>query len=420
MAGFRGAIEKLRAKGLDIDPQAFLEDFYRISMVGWVEGYGANRLALTEDHINARKILVERLEAIGAKVSIDGAGNIMGEIGDGDEAISIGSHLDSIPGGGRFDGVYGVIAGLEILRAVVRSGLKLKYRLKLIDFNAEEGSRWSPPLLGSGLSTGAYEESFAYQRIDRDGVSFIDALARSGFLGDPRNNLSKNPPKYYVELHIEQGPELHSGGYDIGIPQGIVGLKTVEIVFKGRQDHASSPSYMRKDSLIGLSKVALRLREYTLKNQDRLRTTIGYLDLQPGRFNVVPGYARFTIDLRSYEPRYIEETSNYISKLISSVAEEEGLEYSIKELWYIDRIVFDKEVVETIEASCSELGFKCKKMWSWAGHDAQHMARISRVGMIFVPSINGISHSKDEYTPDEDLIKGLLLLANVIVELNKK
>ncbi len=415
---YERALEKLRNKGLKVNVERFLAEFHSLSRIGWVEGYGMDRLALTPNHVLVRKKLLERLNMLGAVVKVDEAGNIIAELGDQGEAIAIGSHLDSVPGGGRFDGAYGVIAGLEILRVIKESNLKLKHKLTLIDFNNEEGSRWNPPLLGSGLSCGVYTRDFVYTRRDKDGVTFEEALRSTGFLGDPGNNLSVNPPKFYLELHIEQGPELHSKGYDIGIPQGIVGLKVVELTFKGSQDHASSPLSIRKDALSGLALLKSKLEEYTIEQEEKLRTTIGRVNVYPNIFNIVPGEVKFTVDIRSYDLKIIEETVRYLVEVGESIARERNLEFHHETLWHIDRVLFDNQVVKTIEEACIELGFKCIRMWSWAGHDAQNMARISRTGMIFIPSINGKSHSKEEYSRDEDLVKGLLVLLNTVLFLD--
>jgi len=415
---YEGALEKLRARGLKVNPERFLSEFNRMSRIGWVEGYGMNRLALSENHVAVRMDLMEQLKALGAKVKVDEAGNIIAELGEQGEAVAMGSHLDSVPGGGRFDGAYGVIAGLEVLRTIKESNVRLRHRLVLIDFNNEEGSRWSPPLLGSGLSCGVYTRDFVYSRVDRNGVRFEDALRNTGFMGSPENNISRNPPRFYVELHIEQGPELYSKGYDIGIPQGIVGIRVVELAFRGSQDHASSPLWARRDALTGLVIVKSRLEEYALERVDKLRVTIGRVNVEPNVANVVPGEVRFTVDIRSYDLNIIDETVKYIVENGEDIARRRGLDFEHRDLWYIERTLFDTQVVKTIEEACEELEFKCLKMWSWAGHDAQNMARLSRTGMIFIPSVNGRSHSKDEYSRDEDLVKGLLVLLNVVLALD--
>jgi len=251
-----------------LDPQRFLETFRRFSEIGWDGERGMYRLSLSESDLSARRLLIEILRSIGASISYDEAGNIIAEIGEGEKAIAIGSHLDSVPGGGRYDGALGVIAGLEVLRILSLSRLKMRHRIMLIDFTNEEGSRWTPSLMGSGLSTGVYDASYIYSRRDRDGISFGEALERSGFKGDRRNNLVNRPPKYYLELHIEQGPELDSEGYQIGIPLGIVSIRNWECMFRGESNHAgTTPMEARRDPLIAFSKLAQRVREYALRRK---------------------------------------------------------------------------------------------------------------------------------------------------------
>lgn len=405
-------------KGVRISPGEFLENFRYLSGIGWVEGYGMDRLALSDNHIKARLELIKQLESLGAEVRFDEAGNVIGVVGEGDRIIAVGSHLDSVPGGGRFDGAYGVIAGLEVLKAIRRSGVKMRHKLMLVDFNNEEGSRWFPPLLGSGLTTGVLDKSYVYSLHDRNGVTFEEALKKSGFMGSNSYNLSLNPPRFYIELHVEQGPELYREGFDIGVPVGVVGIRVFEFKLKGVGGHAATPIAWRRDALMALSKLALRLREFSLLKGDRVRVTIGRVLLEPGISNVVPRDVTFTVDIRSYDEGLLEETAGYLKEACDLIAVEEGVDVSYRELWRLDRTLFDRDVVNVIKESCVDLGYKCKEMWSWAGHDAVYVSRVSKTGMIFVPSVNGVSHTMDEYTRDEDLVKGLLVLLATILNLD--
>lgn len=408
----------LRVGDVSISPEEFLENFRYLSGIGWVEGYGMDRLALSENHVRVRRELIKQLESLGAEVRFDEAGNIIAIIGEGDEAIAVGSHLDSVPGGGRFDGAYGVIAGLEVLRAIRKSGLRMKHKLMLVDFNNEEGSRWFPPLLGSGLTTGVLDKSYVYSLRDKHGTTFEEALRNSGFMGSGANNLYLNPPRFYVELHVEQGPELYREGVDIGVPVGVVGIRVFEVRFKGVGGHAATPVAWRRDALVAFSKLALRLREFSLLKGDRIRITIGRALVKPGISNVVARDVVFTVDMRSYDEGLLDEAEKYMVNSCTLVAEEEGVEFSYGKLWSLGRTVFDRDVVNVVRESCLELGYSCREMWSWAGHDAVYMSRISKTGMIFVPSVNGISHTKEEYTGDEDLVKGLLVLLKTILKLD--
>jgi N-carbamoyl-L-amino-acid hydrolase len=407
-------------EGLKIDPDRFLKTFDLFSSIGWDSEKGMQRLSLDENDVRARRLLVEMLGSLGASIKYDEAGNIIAEIGEGRDTIAIGSHLDAVPGGGKYDGALGVVAGLEVLRIVRESGIRLKHKLALIDFTNEEGSRWTPSLMGSGLSTGVYDPGYIYSRKDRDGVSFGEALERSGFKGERTNNLANNPPKYYLELHIEQGPELDTEGIKIGIPMGIVAITVWEASFKGESNHAgTTPMSVRRDALAGFAKFAIGVREHALKNQGLIRITIGKINIHPGVHNVVPGFASFTVEARSPDPKAIERAEKLLKIIGETIAEEEGLEFEIKRSFTLDRTYFNEEVVSTIETVCRDLGLSYKRMWSWAGHDAQNMARISKTGMIFVPSVGGKSHSKDEYTKDEDLVNGLKVLLGTVIRLDR-
>jgi N-carbamoyl-L-amino-acid hydrolase len=403
-----------------LDPQRFLETFRRFSEIGWDGERGMHRLSLSESDLSARRLLIEILRSIGASISYDEAGNIIAETGEGEKVIAIGSHLDSVPGGGRYDGALGVIAGLEVLRILSLSRLKMRHRIMLIDFTNEEGSRWTPSLMGSGLSTGVYDASYIYSRRDRDGISFGEALERSGFKGDRKNNLVNRPPKYYLELHIEQGPELDSEGYQIGIPLGIVSIRNWECMFRGESNHAgTTPMEARRDPLIAFSKLAQRVREYALRRK-LVRATIGRVDVYPGIHNVIPGEIRFSLEARSPESRYLEDFERFVRKQGDAISDEEGVEFELREAFMLRGVRFDGDMISVVEEVCKSLGLRYKKMWSWAGHDAQHMARISKTGMIFVPSVGGKSHSRDEYTRDEDMINGLRVLLETVLRLDKK
>lgn len=410
----------IKLSPIRLDPDRFLETFRMFSQIGWDGDRGMYRLSLSDNDLKARRLLIEILRSIEASISYDEAGNIIAEIGRGSDAIAIGSHLDSVPGGGRYDGALGVIAGLEVLRILSLSLVKLRHRIMLIDFTNEEGSRWTPSLMGSGLSTGVYDASYIYSRRDRDGISFGEALERSGFKGQKENNLVNRPPKYYLELHIEQGPELDSEGLQIGIPLGIVSIRSWECIFRGESNHAgTTPMETRRDPLIGFSKLAQRIREYALRRRS-VRATIGRVETYPGVYNVIPEEVWFTIDARSPEDRYLDDFERFVISQGQAIANEEDLEFDLRPSFIVKGARFDEEVVSTIENVCRDLGLRYKRMWSWAGHDAQNMARISRVGMIFVPSIRGKSHSKDEFTRDEDMINGLRVLLETVLRLDRR
>ncbi|WP_176586702.1 M20 family metallo-hydrolase [Sulfolobus acidocaldarius] len=397
-----------------MDENRFVETFHKLSNIGWTEE-GAMRVALNEYDIQVRIELTKILSSLGAEIKVDDAGNIIANIaGEKEDKIAIGSHMDSVPYGGKYDGFYGVMAGLEILRGLREHGVRTNHTISLIDFTNEEGSRFKPSLMGSGLTTGVFNREYVYSIVDKDGITFEKALERSGFLGNESNRIIHDKPKFYLELHIEQGPVLEEEGYQIGIPLGIVGLTVCEFKFKGQSSQAGpTPMDRRRDALVGASKFITNIRDYARRTSD-LRATVGIVNLKPNIYNAIPGEVTLTLDLRSIEKEDRERALREAKRLAEEIADQEKLEVEEKHLWTAEQVKFDKEVVSVIEKACNQLGLKYKFLYSWAGHDAQYMTRVSRVGMIFIPSHLGISHSKEEYSSDRDMVNGLRVLAKTV------
>lgn len=399
---------------LSINVNRFLSTFHSLTNIGWTEE-GVMRLALNEYDVKVRGELIKILSSIGSIINVDDAGNIRGSIrGKSDDYILIGSHMDSVPYGGKYDGFYGVMAGLEILRSVKDLNITTNYTISLIDFTNEEGARFQPSLLGSGLTTGVFEKEYVYSRRDKDNITFEKALIDSGFMGDKNNRLVYNKPEYYLELHIEQGPILEEEGYQIGIPLGIVGLTVYEFTFKGQSSQAGpTPMNRRRDALVGASKFVTRIRDFA-KNEEDLRATVGILNVKPNIYNAIPREVKLTLDVRSPNKNKMEMAINKAIEISKEIAEEENLEIKYSHLWTAEQVKFDEDIIKTIEKACKELNMRYKFMYSWAGHDAQYMTRISKVGMIFIPSHLGISHAKEEYSSDEDMVNGLKVLQKTI------
>jgi len=409
-------------KYLEIDRSEFLSIFEEISKIGWSEIYGMNRLALDENDIKARHMLIKRLKEINSLIRIDDAGNIMGVLeGDTKEIIATGSHLDAVPGGGRFDGTVGVVGALYALRYIVKNKIKTRHSIMAIDFTNEEGSRFQPSKMGSGLTTGVYDKEYIYSRKDAKGITFGEALKLSGFMGDQNNRLMYSPIKSYVELHIEQGPILEAEGYEIGIPHGIVGMVYLEVNFIGEQAHAgTTPIRYRSDALVPAGILIKEIRDYIKSLDDSLRITVGKIDIWPNIHNVIPGIAKLIIDIRSFYNKILSDAIKYIIDISNLIAKKEGnIEVEVKKLWESPRVVFDKKLRDLIINTCQELRLKCKEdIYSWAGHDAQNMSRITKTAMIFIPSHKGKSHTKEEYTSEKDLINRMKLLLNTMLVLD--
>lgn len=390
-----------------------------MTSIGWSEAEGVNRLALNEYDLLARSDLEEQLRTLSAVVKHDDAGNIYGSLGEGKrETISIGSHMDSVPNGGRFDGFYGVVSALQVLKD--HSGDGVRKGLTLIDFTNEEGSRFQPSLLGSGLATEVFKKEFVYSRKDDQGQSFESALQMSGFLGNADNRIKKQNPDYYLELHIEQGPVLEQEGISIGIPKGIVTLIVDQYSFEGESNQAGpTPMKDRKDALVGASRFVSEVRDMARQRGPDLVMTVGKIQNFPNAYNVIPSKVLLNLDTRSPEKETAEEYSGRAKELANTIAEEEGVAVNHEKLWITETTIFDEELTKEIEKACKDLGYSYKFIYSWPGHDAQYMNRITRTSMIMIPSHNGRSHAKEEFSTDDDLVKGLNVLEKTVDSLMK-
>ncbi len=382
--------------------------------IGWSKSEGVNRLALNKYDLLARSDLEKQLGTLNAAIKHDDAGNIYGSLCEGrKETISIGSHMDSVPNGGRYDGFYGVVSALQVLRAY--SNTNLKKALTLIDFTNEEGSRFQPSLLGSGLATEAFKKEFVYSRMDDQNHTFESVLEQSGFLGSSDNRIKAQNPDYYLELHIEQGPVLEQDGVSIGIPKGIVTLIVDRYLFEGESNQAGpTPMGSRKDALVGASRFVSGVREMAKNRGPDLVMTVGKIQNMPNAYNVIPGKVSLNLDIRSPDKTTAEEYSEIAKELSKHIANEEGLSVSQEKLWVTETTIFDEDLTTEIEKACKSLGFNYKFIYSWPGHDAQYMNRITRTAMIMIPSHNGRSHTKEEFSSDEDMIKGLKVLEKTV------
>ena len=393
--------------------ESFLEMFHRLTSVGWDQKNGVNRLALNEYDIMARKNLENEMKKVGAEILHDDAGLIFGSLGSGDNT-AIGSHMDSVPNGGRYDGFYGVMSAMQILKDGLASGK----RITAVDFTNEEGARFQPSLLGSGMSTGVFTREFTYSRTDSDGITFGDALEKSGYMGSMENRVRNQDISRYLELHIEQGPVLELEGYQIGIPRGIVTMVVNSIVFKGESNQAGpTPMNVRKDALVAASRFNVAVRDLARQSAKELVMTVGKLNNYPNAYNVIPGKVELNLDTRSPEKSTAEEYSSMAGEIARKISEEEGVSLEFNRQWVTETTIFDEDMKKEIEKSCRDLNLKYKYLYSWPGHDAQYMNRVVPTAMIFIPSHNGRSHTREEYSSDQDLLNGYKVLKKTVEKL---
>jgi N-carbamoyl-L-amino-acid hydrolase len=395
------------------------KDLEELGEIGTTPEGGVWRSSFSETDMEARRWYVKRLEDAGLQHWVDAAGNIYARVGEGSPAVIAGSHLDSVPNGGRFDGALGVMAALECLRSINDHNIHSRLPIEAVAFTDEEGRFGG--FIGSFavIGTMTYEE--VLRRRDLRGMPLADAMRQVGL--EPTNiGAARRDPKdikAYVELHIEQGPILESMGVPIGVVQGIVAGSRTWITFHGRADHAgTTPMAMRQDAFLGAAEFSLRARELVLMEGSGTTVgTVGVLDLKPGASNIVPETAFLTLDLRDISGEVLQRLLERVGVLAQETAEKWHLTVTVERMRLSEPAQMSPHIQGVIDEVARSLGHKTHWMNSGAGHDAQVMAKISEAGMIFVPSRQGRSHSPAEFTDWDQVENGANVLLNTLLRL---
>lgn len=401
---------------LRVDGERLWGSLMEMGQVGRA-GEGVNRLALNDANKEGRDLFAGWLKDEGLEVRVDNIGNIFGvrEGTDRDAApVVVGSHLDTVREAGVFDGALGVLSGLEIVRLLNQHDIDTGRAIAVAAFTNEEGARFQPDMMGSMVYTGQLDVEKAWAASDDDGVTVKDELKRIGYLGSDRLETSR-----YIELHVEQGPVLHTEGLDIGVVEGVQGMAWWDGEYTGEANHAgTTPLGLRRDALLAAAELCIRLRETAERLGEGSVATMGRLHPKPDVRNVVPGGAFFTVDFRQYERELYEEGKGIVAKLIEEVAERHSLEVSLTQTVDAKPVRFDPGMVGLVERKTRELGLSYKVMHSGAGHDAQFMSHVCPTSMVFVPSIGGRSHCPEERTTKADCVNGANVLLRCVFELS--
>lgn len=380
---------------------------------------GWTRRVFSEPYSSSRSWIVESMRRAGLSVEIDPVCNIVGTLtgsGRSDQVVVSGSHTDTVRGGGRFDGIIGVLGAIEAARLLTEGGQRLPCDLRIVDFTGEEPNDFGLSCVGSRAVSGSLRREHLDLQ-DANGRTLADALTDMG--GDPDAALEMSWETDniagFVELHIEQGPTLERSKVPIGVVTGIVGIHRLVAEFHGRPDHAgTTPMHLRRDALCAAAEAVLAME--VLPRGDAVATT-GRLDVEPGASNVVPALARIGVEFRDLDSEWLSQQHSVVEETLTEIAHRRGLD--VRATWSSDEapVAADPRLVETIERSAFELGHETLRLPSGAGHDAVMMADISPVGMIFVPSAGGRSHCPEEWTDGADISKGVHVLARSIVDL---
>lgn len=389
------------------------------SQFGATAGGGITRLSLSQAALDARAEFCSRCKKLGMEVKTDDMGNIYATVKGTEDlpAISMGSHLDSVVKGGNYDGVLGVLTALETAETIVTDGIKTRHPITVIVWTNEEGARFDPAMMSSGVITGKFDRDAMLAVKDKEGMTLGEALKASGYLGDVKNRLNPNAQKAYLELHIEQGPVLEAEHLEIGILEGVVGMVNYEIHTAGQADHAgTTPMKMRRDALHAAAELICDLYDKLSKIDDELVFTMGRITALPNVHTVIPDDVRFTLDARHKDPAVVQQVVEVIKNLPTEL---EKCAVSYKELWSRKTVKFYDSFVDIVEKNVNGLGYTGKRMYSGPGHDAQYVADVLPTTMIFVPSIDGHSHCEEEKTPIDDCVRGANVLLNTVLDIDK-
>lgn len=392
----------------------------KFSEFGKTRHGGITRLSLSQEDVEARKEFCKECRSLGLTVRIDDLGNIYAESTGSEDLppIILGSHIDSVEKGGNYDGILGILSALEVAETLKENKIQLRHPLIVMDFTNEEGARFEPSMMSSGILTGYYEKEKMFQTKDRMGLTFAEALSESGFSGEESNRIKKGCA--YIELHIEQGPVLESEKEEIGVVEGVVGMVCYEFKISGVSDHAgTTPMNLRVDSLIFTSKFITDLYEKLIKVADDMVFTIGRFDVKPDIHTIIPSDVVFTLDIRHKSPEVIKQAEAIVEKFQEEEKHSTKCRIIRKKVWQRKTVDYDQDIVNQVEKSSNGLGYHSKRMYSGAGHDAEFMASMLPTAMIFVPSIQGKSHCEDERTSFDDCVKGANVLLHTVLNIDR-
>ena len=390
-----------------IDRRRLERSIEELGRIGETPRGGLSRLALTDEDKQGRDWIVARLREAGLRVTVDRMGNIFGERrGAGAlPPVMMGSHLDSVPTGGKYDGQLGVLCALEAIRSLNDHGVGTRHPVMLVVFTNEEGARFQPAMIASGVMAGKIPLEDAYNARDKDGIRLVDELERIGYLGS--EPCVPRPFRAYLELHIEQGPRLEEEGLAVGVVEGIVAISWSRLTIHGVQDHAGpTPMRIRRDALVAAAEIVTGVRRIATELGGDLVTTVGSLGVSPDIVNAIPGRVTLSVDMRDPEDATLDRALPLLDRLAQEACEREGVRYELEHYWRVPRTPFESGVVAAIERAAKVSGAPWRRILSGAGHDAQYMAAIGPTGMIFVPSRGGRSHCEEEFTPMDDVEHG--------------
>ena len=408
----------LSGKNIRINGERLWDSLMDMAEIGPGVAGGNNRQTLTDDDAKGRELFQKWCVSAGCSMGVDSMGNMFATRPGADpEALPVyvGSHLDTQPTGGKYDGVLGVLGGLELVRTLNDLNIKTKHPIVVTNWSNEEGTRFAPAMLSSGVFAGVHSEDWAKSRVDANGKSFGDELERIGWVGDEIVGLRQMHAMF--ELHIEQGPILEAEKVDIGVVTHGQGLSWTQVTIVGKDAHTgSTPMHMRKNAGLGMAKILALVDAIALDHGPHAVGAAGHIDVYPNSRNVIPGKVVFTVDFRSPDLSVIENMENRLKSEGQSVADSLGLEIEFDKVGGFDPVTFDDNCVGAVRSAAEKLGYSHMDIISGAGHDACWINRVAPTAMIMCPCVDGLSHNEAEEITKDWATAGADVLLHAVLE----
>lgn len=404
-------------KNFRVNGDRLWESIMEMAKIGPGVAGGNNRQTLTDDDAKGRELFKSWCEKEGLAMGLDTMGNMFARREGTDPnalPVMVGSHLDTQPTGGKYDGVLGVLGGLEIIRTLNDLDIKTKHPIEIVNWTNEEGTRFAPPMLSSGVFASMHTEEWAYNREDSEGKKFGDELKRIGWRGE--EPVGERKLHAFYELHIEQGPILEDENVDIGVVTHGQGLNWLEVTLVGKESHTgSTPMPKRVNAGLGMARITQLVDEIALSHAPHAVGAIGHIDVYPNSRNIIPGKVVFTVDFRHPNKEVIQDMEDRMRKGAADIAEKIGLTMDIEKVGNFDPVEFDKDCVEKVRDAAKTLGYSHMNIVSGAGHDACWINRVAPTAMIMCPCVDGLSHNEAEEITKEWSTAGADVLFHAVV-----
>lgn len=405
-------------ENLKINGERLWDSLMEMAKIGPGIAGGNNRQTVTDEDAQGRALFQSWCEAAGMTMGLDTMGNMFARR-DGTDPdalpVYVGSHLDTQPTGGKYDGVLGVLGGLELIRTMNDLGIRTKHPIVVTNWSNEEGTRFAPPMLASGVFAGIHDEAWAYERTDAKGLKFGDELQRIGWRGD--EPVGRRKMHAFFELHIEQGPILEAENVDIGVVTHGQGLSWTQVTITGKESHTgSTPMPMRRNAGLGMARILELVDDIAWSNKPHAVGAAGHIDVYPNSRNVIPGQVVFTVDLRSPDLSVIEAMEARLRKDAKEICDDLKLEVEFEKVGGFDPVEFDGACVMAIRNAAERLGYSHRNIISGAGHDACWINRVAPAAMVMCPCVDGLSHNEAEDISRDWATAGANVLMHAVLE----